>query len=79
MSQAITVLGGGITGLSTAWYLAQRLPQTVNIRLVEGSLRLGGWVRTDSRQAGGVSFIAEKGPRTLRTGNSREALAVLEL
>ncbi|KAJ2228701.1 oxygen-dependent protoporphyrinogen oxidase [Coemansia sp. RSA 1722] len=79
MSQAITVLGGGITGLTTAWYLAQRLPQTVGVRLVEGSSRLGGWVRTDRRQAGGVSFIAEKGPRTLRTGNSREALAVLEL
>ncbi|KAJ1820027.1 oxygen-dependent protoporphyrinogen oxidase, partial [Coemansia sp. RSA 2598] len=79
MSQAITVLGGGITGLSTAWYLAQRLPQSVGIRLVEGSSRLGGWVRTDRRQAGDVSFIAEKGPRTLRTGSSREALAVLEL
>ncbi|KAI7828490.1 hypothetical protein BX661DRAFT_170906 [Kickxella alabastrina] len=79
MSMAITVLGGGVTGLSTAWYLAQRLPSTVAIRLIEGSSRLGGWVRTDKRQSGGTSFIAEKGPRTLRTGHSREALAVLEL
>ncbi|KAJ2369977.1 oxygen-dependent protoporphyrinogen oxidase, partial [Coemansia sp. RSA 2607] len=79
MSQAVTVLGGGITGLSTAWFLAQRLPPTARIQLVEGSSRLGGWVRTDKRQADGISFIAEKGPRTLRTGRSREALAALEL
>ncbi|KAJ1994416.1 oxygen-dependent protoporphyrinogen oxidase [Coemansia spiralis] len=79
MAAAISVLGGGITGLSTAWYLAQRLPPTVRVQLIEGSSRLGGWVRSEVRQAGGVSFIAEKGPRTLRTGNSREALAVLEL
>ncbi|KAI8324145.1 Protoporphyrinogen oxidase [Martensiomyces pterosporus] len=76
---AITVLGGGITGLSTAWYLAQKLPSTVGVALIEGSPRLGGWVRTDSRQIDGLSVLAEKGPRTLRTGNSREALAVLEL
>ncbi|KAJ1724828.1 oxygen-dependent protoporphyrinogen oxidase [Coemansia erecta] len=79
MSQAVTVLGGGITGLSTAWFLAQRLPPTARIQLVEGSSRLGGWVRTDRREVDGTSFIAEKGPRTLRTGRSREALAALEL
>ncbi|KAJ2389762.1 oxygen-dependent protoporphyrinogen oxidase [Coemansia sp. RSA 2611] len=75
----ITILGGGITGLSTAWYLAQRLPPTVGVKLIEGSSRLGGWMRTDKRRAGGVEFIVEKGPRTLRTGSSREATAVLEL
>ncbi|KAJ2540999.1 oxygen-dependent protoporphyrinogen oxidase [Coemansia sp. RSA 1933] len=79
MTAAISVLGGGISGLSTAWYLSQRLPPNVKVRLIEGSSRLGGWVRSEVRQAGGVSFLAEKGPRTLRTGNSREALAVLEL
>ncbi|KAJ2841617.1 oxygen-dependent protoporphyrinogen oxidase, partial [Coemansia brasiliensis] len=75
----ITVLGGGITGLSTAWFLAQQLPSAVSIKLVEGSSRLGGWMRTDKRQAGGKEFIVERGPRTLRTGASREACAVLEL
>ncbi|KAJ2747648.1 oxygen-dependent protoporphyrinogen oxidase [Coemansia sp. BCRC 34301] len=74
-----TVLGGGISGLSTAWYLAQRLPRTATITVVEGSDRLGGWVRTAQRSAGGVPVLAEKGPRTLRTGESREALAVLGL
>ncbi|KAJ1861800.1 oxygen-dependent protoporphyrinogen oxidase [Coemansia sp. RSA 989] len=75
----ITVLGGGITGLSTTWFLAQQLPSAVSIKLVEGSSRLGGWMRTDKRQAGGREFIVERGPRTLRTGASREACAVLEL
>ncbi|KAJ2612376.1 oxygen-dependent protoporphyrinogen oxidase [Coemansia sp. RSA 1365] len=79
MAAAITVLGGGITGLSTAWYLAQRLPSTVAVRLIEGTSHLGGWMRTDKRQANGMQFIAERGPRTLRTGSSREASAVLEL
>ncbi|KAJ2894588.1 oxygen-dependent protoporphyrinogen oxidase [Coemansia aciculifera] len=74
-----TVLGGGVSGLSTAWYLAQRLPRTATITVVEGSDRLGGWVRTEQRAAGGAAVLAEKGPRTLRTGVSREALAVLEL
>ncbi|KAJ2509016.1 oxygen-dependent protoporphyrinogen oxidase [Coemansia sp. RSA 2052] len=74
-----TVLGGGVSGLSTAWYLAQRLPRTATITVVEGSDRLGGWVRTAQRSAGGAAVLAEKGPRTLRTGASREALAVLEL
>ncbi|KAJ1737783.1 oxygen-dependent protoporphyrinogen oxidase [Coemansia sp. Benny D160-2] len=79
MAATISVLGGGISGLSAAWYLSQRLPPTVKVQLIEGSSRLGGWVRSEIRQAGGASFLAEKGPRTLRTGSSREALAVLEL
>ncbi|KAJ2733867.1 oxygen-dependent protoporphyrinogen oxidase [Coemansia sp. BCRC 34962] len=74
-----TVLGGGISGLSTAWYLTQRLPRSAAITVVEGSDRLGGWVRTERRKAGAAVVLAEKGPRTLRTGTSREALAVLEL
>ncbi|ORX67785.1 Protoporphyrinogen oxidase [Linderina pennispora] len=77
---AVTVLGGGISGLSTAYYLAQRLPSTAMVTLIEGSQHVGGWVRSERRQIGsGVSALAEKGPRTLRTGESREALAVLEL
>ncbi|KAJ2847666.1 oxygen-dependent protoporphyrinogen oxidase, partial [Coemansia erecta] len=80
MTAAISVLGGGISGLSTAWYLSQRLPPNVKVQLIEGSSRLGGWVRSEVRQTGGgASFLAEKGPRTLRAGDSREALAVLEL
>ncbi|KAJ1733558.1 oxygen-dependent protoporphyrinogen oxidase [Coemansia biformis] len=76
---AVTVLGGGITGLSAAWYVAQRLPPTARVVLIEGSSRLGGCVRTDRRRANGVELLAEKGPRTLRAGDSRTAAAVLGL
>ncbi|KAL9587051.1 MAG: hypothetical protein Q9212_000503 [Teloschistes hypoglaucus] len=41
----IAVLGGGITGLASALYLAQRLPRA-QITLFEGSSRLGGWLRS---------------------------------
>lgn len=79
-SAAVTVLGGGVTGLSTAWYLAKHLPSSAAIKLVESSGRLGGRVWTERRQINAnTSIIAEKGPRTLRAGQTRETQAVLEL
>ncbi|KAJ2500327.1 oxygen-dependent protoporphyrinogen oxidase [Coemansia sp. RSA 1972] len=76
---AITVLGGGISGLSTAWYLAQKVPTNVSIKVIEASVRVGGWIRTDRRHTPIGEIIAEAGPRTLRTGKSPDALSVLEL
>ena len=45
-NQHVVVLGGGITGLSAAFYLARKHP-TVQITLVEKSSRFGGWVRSE--------------------------------
>ena len=42
----VVVLGGGITGLSAAFYLARKHP-TVQITLVEKSTQFGGWVRSE--------------------------------
>jgi oxygen-dependent protoporphyrinogen oxidase len=65
----IAVLGGGISGLSTAWYLARSAPANVSITLLEGSKRTGGWVHSerinDPQHAGG-SILLEHGPRSLR-------------
>ena len=64
---SIAVLGGGLTGLTTAWYLAQHLPKT-RITVYEATNRLGGWidtvkvaVKTPDGQNGTVSF--ERGAR----------------
>ncbi|CAK7225404.1 oxygen-dependent protoporphyrinogen oxidase [Sporothrix curviconia] len=40
----VAVIGGGLTGLATAHYLAMLLPATSQIVLYEGSGRTGGWI-----------------------------------
>ncbi|KAJ3146190.1 hypothetical protein HDU89_006331 [Geranomyces variabilis] len=55
------VLGGGISGLSTAWYLSRLAPKA-KITLVEKQARLGGWVHTQMQNG----QLFELGPRTLR-------------
>ncbi|KAL2022689.1 hypothetical protein VTK56DRAFT_4770 [Thermocarpiscus australiensis] len=44
--RSIAVLGGGLTGLTTAWYLTRVLPQA-RVTLYEASDRLGGWIDTE--------------------------------
>ena len=67
----VAVLGGGITGLTAAFYLAQELPETSTITVYEAASRLGGWIRTEKVPVnvagvrGEVTF--ERGPRTLRS------------
>lgn len=42
----IAVLGGGLTGLTTAYYLTHFHPDA-NITIYEATDRLGGWIDTD--------------------------------
>ncbi|KAL7790426.1 hypothetical protein V8C37DRAFT_403451 [Trichoderma ceciliae] len=69
----VAVLGGGLTGLTTAYYLAKWLPSTTKITLLEGSDRLGGWIRTDRIpvKVGSVEGVVnfERGPRSLSSLN----------
>jgi len=53
----VIVVGGGISGLATAYYLLKRLP-SLSLLLVEASPRLGGTMQT--RHVEG--FIIEEGP-----------------
>ncbi|KAH9936033.1 hypothetical protein B0H21DRAFT_780825 [Amylocystis lapponica] len=74
----VAILGGGLTGLSSAFHLARRFPRA-RITLLEKAPRLGGWVRSErvvvKGSTGEASVLLEAGPRTLRPG----ALALLEL
>lgn len=61
----IAVLGGGITGLASAFYLTKELPNA-KITLYEASDRLGGWLQTKYVDVGDGTILFEQGPRTLR-------------
>lgn len=57
----VAVLGGGITGLSAAFYLlklAREQGDSVEVTVVEGSDRLGGRIHTLRRDG----FVIERGP-----------------
>ena len=43
MTRHVVVLGGGICGLSAAWYLKQQTDTTVTV--LEKSIRPGGWIQ----------------------------------
>lgn len=61
----VAVLGGGITGLASAYYIAQQLPHS-KITLFEGSSRLGGWLHSKQVSVGDGKVVFEQGPRNLR-------------
>lgn len=62
--QNFVILGGGISGLTAAWYLARNAPSTTKITILEASKRFGGWIQ--STRVGDDKILFEQGPRTLR-------------
>lgn len=58
----VSVLGGGISGLSAAYYLSFNQPR-VKVKLYEAASRFGGWIQTEKTDDG---CIFEAGPRTIR-------------
>jgi hypothetical protein len=63
--QKIAVLGGGLTGLTTAFYLTRFLPHA-KITLYESSNRLGGWAETRGEvEEDPYAPIFELGPRAI--------------
>ena len=78
----IAVVGGGISGLSSAFHLSRRFPQA-NIVLLEKSNRDGGWIRSrrvEVKDSNGnkADILLEAGPRTLRP-NSKSILELVSL
>jgi len=61
----VAIIGGGITGLATAYFLSKTSPK-IRITLLEGGKRLGGWLHSEVVETSHGKVIFEKGPRTLR-------------
>jgi len=59
----IVIVGGGIAGLSAAYYATKKLPDA-QITLIESSDRWGGKITTDRAMLGDSQFIIEGGPDT---------------
>ncbi|WP_079507412.1 protoporphyrinogen oxidase [Mesobacillus jeotgali] len=72
----IIVVGGGITGLATAYYLqkeAREKQLPINVKLIEASDRLGGVISTEKRDG----FIIERGPDSI-IARKKSALRLIE-
>lgn len=61
----IAVLGGGISGLATAYFLTREHP-TAKITVYERQPRVGGWLHSTRKDVKDGSVLFEAGPRTLR-------------
>lgn len=57
------ILGGGISGLSAAYRLLQKVSNASDITIVERTSRLGGWIQSKRYEDG---TVFELGPRGLR-------------
>lgn len=63
--KSYAVLGGGVTGLSAAYFLRRKFPHA-RVTVYEASKRLGGWVDSETVQVDGGKVLFEWGPRSLR-------------
>lgn len=71
----VAILGGGISGLVSAWTLLKDAPFPLKICLFEKTERLGGWIFTKEEEG----FFFEQGPRTLRThGKGSQTLLLIQ-
>lgn len=75
---SISIIGGGISGLSAAYHASRTFPNTP-VNVFEASDRLGGWINSERINLGSHgSALLESGPRTLRPNGVSGAL-VLDL
>ena len=63
------VIGGGISGLSTAYFLRKAFPNS-NISVFEKSKQLGGWLNTSKTNE--HSRIMEQGARLIKNDESAQ-------
>lgn len=69
----IAILGGGISGLSQAYYLHKMMKQKCEVKIFEASTNISGAMKTHVDEG----FHFEEGPRSLR--NSATIFEVLKI
>lgn len=62
VSPHVVIIGGGVAGLSAAWYLQREARGAVTYTLLERSGRWGGKIQTEMVARPGGSFLLEAGP-----------------
>jgi oxygen-dependent protoporphyrinogen oxidase len=62
----LAVVGGGITGLTSAWQASQN-PKCTSVTIFEKEPRVGGWLQSEKVPVEGGHVLFEYGPRTLRS------------
>lgn len=75
-NKKVIVIGGGITGLATAYYLqkaAKEKSLPIQVKLIEASDRLGGVISTAKRDG----FIIERGPDSI-IARKKSAMRLIE-
>jgi len=71
----LAILGGGMSGLTLAWFLKRRFGERIDLILLEKNAWPGGWTRTIHHDG----FLFEKGPRGCRPkGSGIETLKLIE-
>lgn len=70
----IVILGGGISGLSLAWFLKQRYGTQIRITILEKNKRVGGWIQTIEKE----DFLFELGPHSLRSQGASATLRLIQ-
>jgi oxygen-dependent protoporphyrinogen oxidase len=63
MSRRLAIVGGGIAGLTAAYYATKKLSDT-SITVLEAGPRWGGKIVTERVKLGGGTFVIEGGPDT---------------
>ncbi|MBI1279201.1 MAG: protoporphyrinogen oxidase [Anaerolineaceae bacterium] len=68
-TQHIVIVGGGISGLSAAWFVQQAQQKGLDVRytVLESSSRWGGKLLTEQVESGDEPFIIEAGPDAFLT------------
>ncbi|MGG1688102.1 protoporphyrinogen oxidase [Pseudalkalibacillus sp. NRS-1564] len=77
-TKKIVIIGGGITGLTAAYYLQKEMRnenQSYEITLLEGKDRLGGKIQTDTTNG----FVIERGPDSFLARKESAARLVNEV